>query len=78
MGEPRYWGKKGTSIKQVGLVMCPKCGYLWHLNADDQYIFVLFGETIVTCPKCCKNVGAMTPIAKNTQPYSGVFKATKV
>lgn len=78
MGAHSNWGRKGTSMKQLGLVMCPKCGYLWHLNADDQYIFVLFENTIVICPKCCKNVGAVTPIVKNKQPYSGVFNAPKV
>jgi len=65
-------------MKQLGLVMCPKCGYLWHLNADDQYIFVLFEDTIVICPKCYKNVGAVTPTVKNKQKYSGGFRATKV
>lgn len=78
MGAHSNWGKKGTSMKQLGLVMCPKCGYLWNLNADDQYIFVLFEDTIVTCPKCYRRVGAVIPIVKINQQYSGGFHATKV
>lgn len=65
-------------MNQQGLVMCPMCGYLWHPTADDQYRFVLFGNTIVTCPKCYKHVGAVTPIAKIKEELSGGFHASKV
>jgi len=60
------------------LVMCPVCGYLWHLNADDQYRCVLFVETIVTCPKCYKHVSAVSPIAEIKRERSGGIHATKV
>lgn len=71
-------GKKGASMNRQDLAMCPTCGYLWHLNADDQYRFVLFGETIVTCPKCYKHVSAVTPIDKSRQEHSIGIHATKV
>jgi endogenous inhibitor of DNA gyrase (YacG/DUF329 family) len=52
-------------MNQQDLVMCPKCGYLWHLAADDQFRFVLFGKTNMTCPKCYKHVDAVSQTAMN-------------
>jgi len=65
-------------MNRQGLVMCPKCGYLWHLIAGDQFRFVLFGKTIVTCPKCHKHVSAVSPVAKIKEERSRGFHATKV
>ena len=71
-------GKKGASMNQQVLVMCPTCGYLWRLAADDQFRFVLFAKTSVTCPKCYKHVSAVTPITKIKEEHSRGFHATKV
>ena len=68
----------GASMNQQCLVMCPKCGYLWHLAADARYRFVLSGGKMVTCPKCYKDVSAMSPKAKIKQEHSRGFHATKV
>ena len=70
-------GKKGASMNWQGLVMCPTCGYLWHLATDDQFRFVLFAKTNVTCPKCYKHVSAVTPVVKIKEEHSTGIRATK-
>ena len=65
-------------MNRQDLVMCPKCGYLWHLTADDQFRFVLFGKTNMTCPKCYKHVSAVSPIVKIKEEHDRRFHATKV
>jgi endogenous inhibitor of DNA gyrase (YacG/DUF329 family) len=65
-------------MNERGPVMCPECGYLWHLT-DNQCRFVLSFEKIkATCPKCFKHISAVPSIAKHQGKNSGVFHATKV
>ena len=65
-------------MNRQGLVMCPTCGYLWHLATDDQFLFVLFAKINVTCPRCYKHVSAVAPVAKIKEERSRGFHATKV
>jgi ssDNA-binding Zn-finger/Zn-ribbon topoisomerase 1 len=71
-------GKKEVPMNSQGLVECPDCGHLWHLNADDQYGLVLFEKITGICPKCDMDMSILSQKTKIKRERSGGIHATKV